>query len=149
MSLSQTAKARECTPGRPFVALPSREQAPRPPVPIEAASPPRSLLQGLAVHSYEILAGLRPLNQLSAWITPRVADDLAAMCEVHAERNRAFPDRKRQVPSAGSVTLSLPDRGICEATVVLHLPHRVLAVALRVEFARNRWRATAIHLLDR
>ncbi|GAA4175657.1 hypothetical protein GCM10022287_21620 [Gryllotalpicola koreensis] len=66
-----------------------------------------------------------------------------------AARSRSLKRTPAQRPRMTilSVRTFEPGPGIVEATVVVQMPQRVRAVALRLEGLDSRWRATSISVL--
>jgi len=96
----------------------------------------------------EILSGARELEQISRWVTDEVFDRLA--------RRVSFASRARGVTGAPvqrprftilSIHASEPAPGVVEAAVIVQMPQRVRAIALRLEGLDRRWRATSISVL--
>lgn len=92
----------------------------------------------------EVLAGHRPRAQLLRWTSEQVYREL---------RQRALPppsgqDRTRLGPAhrprVGGVRVSEPRDGVAEVAAVVHRPHRVQAMALRLEGRDGRWVVTAL-----
>lgn len=150
-------------PSRPLIVPVPRHEADPPPtltrplgrlssVPAlhEPAIPEPSpqFLRALAVQAHEAIEGRRPLLQLGPWVTRDLAHRLAALRALREERRRVFRDtRLRAAPHPGNVYLSRVRPDAAESTVLLHWSERTLAVAIRIEYLRNRWRATELAVL--
>lgn len=109
---------------------------------------PAPLIRNLVHCVIEIIAGARELEQIARWVTDDVYVRLARRVSF-ASRSRAL---KGTVPlrprfSIMSVRTFDPCPGVCEATVIVQMPQRVRAVALRIEGLDRRWRATSIAVL--
>jgi hypothetical protein len=108
---------------------------------------PVHLIRNLAVCAVEAIDGLRPIEQFTNWITHEVAVELAARRQLRLERNQVYRDQRRRVPSPGAVTISMPTRRAVEAAIVVTIEGRSFAVAMRLEWIRERWRATCLTVL--
>lgn len=120
---------------------------PRSPIGHEAPQPSPALMQKLALFAFEALEGVRSVSQLGAWVTPEVARQLAVRRAARTERRTVYHDERRVVARPGPVHLGRPARNVVEAAVVLHSSTRAYAVALRLEYAAGRWRATELTVL--
>lgn len=109
--------------------------------------PELSFVTVLAVFAVEISEGSRPVAQLGNWITEGVADELRTRYAASIERRTLYRDTRRTVPKPGSVVTSKPAPNVFDAAVVMHLNARTIAVALRLEYLRQRWRATSLTVL--
>jgi len=109
---------------------------------------PEPLITNLTRCVIEILAGARELEQIARWITDDVYVRLARRVSF-AARSRALKRTPAQRPRLAirSIHTYEPEPGIVEATVVIEMPQRVRAVALRLEGLDSRWRATSISVL--
>ncbi len=104
---------------------------------------PTRLCCAVVQAAVEGLRGVRPLAQLTRWVTPEVYDRLAL-------RARLVQDAATGPSAARAgirrVRVCRLGDGAAEATVVVDDGRRVRAVALRVEEHRGRWRATALEI---
>lgn len=109
---------------------------------------PGTLCSSLARCVIEILAGARPLDQISPWVSDGVYVHLLRRT-VLAARARALSaeDALRPRLRLGEPRLSRPSDGVVEAVVLVHQQGRSRAVAMRLERHRARWRATTINVL--
>jgi hypothetical protein len=109
---------------------------------------PEPLITNLTRCVIEILAGARELEQIARWISDDVYTKLARRVGF-AARSRVLKRTAAQRPrlSILSIRTFEPDAGIVEATVIVQMPQRVRAVALRLEGLDSRWRATSISVL--
>jgi hypothetical protein len=109
---------------------------------------PEPLIVNLSRCVIEILAGARELEQISRWISDEVYQRLSRRVSF-AARSRSVKGTAAQRPRIAilAVHTSEPDRGVVEATVIVQMPQRVRAVALRLEGLDSRWRATSISVL--
>lgn len=99
----------------------------------------RRLLVGIA----EIAGGRRPLQQLSALLSPGVAAGIGADFERAAQRNTRHWTHSATVRS---VRASQPADGIAELCATVQAGRRVRAIALRLEARDGRWRCTRLQL---
>lgn len=96
---------------------------------------PRETAGVLARALLEALAGLRPLNQLSAHCSPEVFAGL---------KERVRPGDVP--PKLQSVRASEPTDGIAEASAVFRRGQRAAALAFRMQGIDGRWRVTDLQL---
>ncbi|MGO1538033.1 MAG: Rv3235 family protein [Leucobacter sp.] len=101
----------------------------------------------LAVYAVEILDGSRSMTHLAGWVSEEVAEEIFARRALHAERRSIYRDGRRSVPRPGRVHMSRPFPHIVEAVVIMHTQARSFAVAVCLEFRRQRWRATCLTVL--
>lgn len=137
-------------PRRHLHAIPA-PRSPRDVVPLRAAPdiplPDLNIVRRLAIYSYEVLDGTRSVAQMGGWITREVAEQLSARRSARTERRTLYRDDRRSVPTPGPVHLSRPAPLVTEITIVLRTEARSMAVAMRLEYVRDRWRATELTLL--
>jgi hypothetical protein len=97
----------------------------------------------LLVAVIETAGGRRPLQQLGALMSPRVASGLRADFE-----RAARLDRRHWIHAAvvRTVHASTPADGVAEVSASLEIGRRVRAVALRLEVEDGRWRCTRLQL---
>ncbi|MGI9823174.1 Rv3235 family protein [Agromyces sp. Marseille-Q5079] len=109
---------------------------------------PSAMLHSLAHCVVEVMAGARDLEQLARWVTDDVYRTLSKRV-VLANRARRIKGLSPQRPSfrIGRVVVTEPADGIVEAVVLVHQPHRVRSIAIRLEGLDQRWRASAIAVL--
>ncbi|MCL2516185.1 MAG: Rv3235 family protein [Microbacteriaceae bacterium] len=109
---------------------------------------PTPLITNLVRCVVEILAGARDLEQISRWVTDDVFHRLSRRVSF-ASRARTLKGAPAQRPrfSIMSIRTSEPAAGVVEATVIVQMPQRVRAIALRLEGLDRRWRATSISVL--
>ncbi|ARJ05961.1 hypothetical protein GCM10010988_11220 [Cnuibacter physcomitrellae] len=116
----------------------------------EDSAPPdaRVFAQNMARCVVEVLAGTRALDQLARWLSDDVYEHLL-LRDALGRRGRAARGEApaRLALTMGSTVLSEPSTGIVDAVVIIHGRARSRAVALRLEWSRSRWRATAVHVL--
>lgn len=121
-------------------------EIPRSPAP-DIPPPDLNIVRLLAVYSFEILDGSRAVSQLGGWITREVAEHLTQRRAARTERRTLTRDDRRTVPTPGPVHLSRPSPRVTEVTIVLRTEVRATAVAMRLEYLRERWRATNLTVL--
>lgn len=110
--------------------------------------PPMHMLQTIAVRGHQVIEGHRSLLQFGSWITQELADQLSRQRAWRAERTKVCRDgRATVIPRPGSVLICRPSSHAAEATVLLHLGPNIVAVAIRLEFLSQRWRATQLAVL--
>lgn len=109
---------------------------------------PEPLITNLVRCCVEILAGARELEQIARWVSDEVYLKLMRRVSF-AARSRALKGIPAQRPrfTITSIRIFEPAAGVIEATVVVQLPQRYRAVALRLEGLDSRWRATSISVL--
>src|SRR5690606_14993031 len=109
---------------------------------------PTTLIEGLTRGVFEVLAGIRDIDQLARWIAEDAYRNLVIRANLAA---RARSARKtapvRPVFRIVRVRQSSPADGIVEAVVVVAGPARTRAVAMRLEGLDGRWRATSLAVL--
>lgn len=122
-------------------AVRTRDATADAPARAERALPdPRRVAGPLVLAAHEALTGTRPLAQLTRWVSPDLYGRLAGALPL--TRSTAPRHRARLL----SVRAALVERGVAEATVVLHDGVRVRAAAARLEEHRGRWRATVLDI---
>lgn len=103
--------------------------------------------------SLEVLAGTRPINQLSRWLDPASYQRLqlrSRMVRSQRERRHAVNGSKtarlHRSPQVRSVHLCRIRNDVYEATLVVVEQARVRAVALRLEYRKELWKVTALEI---
>jgi hypothetical protein len=128
--------------------LPFRRERRRPAV-NPAPALPRTLPDPVAwgrrllIGIIETAGGRRPLQQLSALLSPSVAAGLGADFEKAAQRHTPHWTHAATVRS---VHASEPADGVAELNATVQAGRRVRAVALRLEEREGRWRCTRLQL---
>lgn len=109
---------------------------------------PTPLITNLARCVIEVLAGAREVEQLARWVTDDVYTHLLrrAMLAVRARNAKGQAPMRPHFGIMSTHTFE-PCPGVVEATVIVRMPHRVRAIAIRVEGLDHRWRATSISVL--
>jgi len=134
-------------PARPvLVAVPPLPE----PAGHEGAPPPDpdpEFVKALAVRGYEVIDGSRTVAQLGPLVSVGLARQLAAQRALRSDRRIVYRDRRRRVPHATTARIDRSADAVAEAAVVLHLGPRVRAVALRLEWVHQHWRACELFVL--
>lgn len=118
------------------------------PTPSASLPDPEPLLRSLTQGALEVLAGVREAEQLARWLSEDSFRKLVVRSNLAARARSA-----RGVPASRphfrimSIHPSAPADGVVEATLIVAGPGRVRAVALRLEGADHRWRATSLAVL--
>ncbi|GAB3530331.1 Rv3235 family protein [Arthrobacter monumenti] len=101
----------------------------------------------------EVLAGTRPVSQLSRWLDPQSYERLqlrsALVREQRESRNArssAGAKRLHRNPQVRSARLCRLTSGIYEASLVVVEQSRARAVALRLEYRKEVWKITALEI---
>jgi hypothetical protein len=126
--------------GRPRPVPGTRPAGPGPgPTPLPDPTP---LCCAMVQAAVEGLRGVRPLAQLTRWVSPEVYEALQLRAELVQRAGRAPSAR------AGIRRIRLFRLGeeAAEASVVVDDGPRVRAVAIRLEAHRGRWRAVALEI---
>jgi hypothetical protein len=110
---------------------------------------PRETIERLALIGCEIIAGIRPVEQIGRWVTEDVYRVVAERSIV-ARRNRAA--RAETLKSApltivGLTVVTEPCDGVVEGVSLVRFGQRTRAVCVRLEGLDHRWRASALALL--
>lgn len=98
-------------------------------------------LKEIALCVFEIVLGVRPIEQLSRWVTSELFQKLRTRRSL-TQRHRDALGTTYKTPKfhVGSAYFQCLSGDRLEATVLLHLPGRVKAVSLTVESFNERWR---------
>lgn len=109
---------------------------------------PEPVLENLALSAIEVIAGARDLEQLGRWVTREVYEHLSIRVTVASRARRVRGAvGKRPVILGTRVSAFRTGDAIVDGVVTVTMRDRTRAVALRIEWERGRWRATAIHVL--
>ncbi len=103
---------------------------------------PEPLVVQLAQALVEVMAGLRPPQQLAKWASPEVYDLLCRRSHVAARR----PAVSRRPAVVRRVRVQEPADGIVEACAVVVHHDRVRALALRMSGWGRRWIVTELQI---
>lgn len=113
----------------------------------ELPGPNPRMVGAIAVHVFEALEGTRGLAQLGNAITWKLAVHLGQVRAARLERRHLFKDDRHSAPRPKRVVMCRPSAHAVEASVVLETNRRTHAVALRLEWVTDRWRATEVTVL--
>ena len=129
--------------GRPS----SRSSSPRS-TSSHALPDPEPFLRNITVGVFEVLAGVREVEQLARWLTEDAYRKLVtrAAMATRARSARGVP-AMRPVHTILSVRATRPADGVVEAVVIVQGPARTRAVALRLEGMDGRWRSPSLAVL--
>lgn len=117
---------------------------PQPGIPLPHTLPdPISWGRRLLVGIIETAGGRRPLQQLSALLSARVAFGLRTDFERAARLNQPHWTHAAAIRT---VHASIPAEGVAEVNATVQAGRRVRAVALRLEAHDGRWRCTRLQL---
>jgi len=111
------------------------------------ANPTDMFLRTLALCAVEAVEGDRRVEQLGRWVTPAVLTMLSQQRTLRMNRNTVYRDQRRLRVAPGRILTSHTDTRSLNCSVVMHASHRSFAVTMRLEFVRDSWRATQIHVL--
>lgn len=114
--------------------------APAVPPPTRTLPDPDQLCGSLVLAAVEVLGGVRPLVQLTRWVTPAVLETLT---ESLHRRPPSGPERRATIRRTHLCRISAT---AAEASVVVHDGTRVRAAAVRLEVHRGHWRATVLQI---
>lgn len=106
----------------------------------------RILSSRIATISYEILLGIRPIQQLANWASPEVIMRLDHRLSIAADSQPGPGPSTRESVRIINTHVCEINPHVIESCVTLRVGQRVRACALRFEVFRHRWRATAIIL---
>ncbi|KUM41664.1 hypothetical protein AR689_21820 [Arthrobacter sp. EpRS71] len=108
----------------------------------------RLVARSIAQAALEVLAGTRPVHQLSRSLDAACYLSLqhrAALTRKHAARSRGTAQPHRS-PMVRSVRVCSISESICEASIVVAEEHRCRAVAMRLERLDGVWQVTALEI---
>ena len=122
------------------------------PTPTSELPDPTDFARTLVGGIIECVHGLREPIQFTRHVTDDVYRALNARVHrlnVADQQVRSSRRKKKARPqfTLGNVVINQPRDGIVEASVVVHGPARVRAVALRIEGLDHRWQATSFSML--
>ncbi|MFF2297441.1 Rv3235 family protein [Arthrobacter sp. NPDC058127] len=109
----------------------------------------RALARSIAQAAMEVLAGTRPVQQLSRTLDPGCLSALqhrAALTRAHAASTQGGQSRLHRSPMVRSVHVCAVKDGVYEASLVVSEELRSRAVAMRLEGSNGTWRVTALEI---
>lgn len=98
----------------------------------------------LALHSLDILLGHRPVSGLRPWLTPDVFAVLARRASLALRVKGRAPAAQR--PRIHKVCFYPVRERAVEVAVVAHDGKRGRAIAMRLEYLREKWRVVALEI---
>ncbi|MGW9114802.1 Rv3235 family protein [Microbacterium sp. NPDC055683] len=109
---------------------------------------PDPLVEALTRGVLEVLSGARDPDQLARWLSEEAYLALVARANLsrRARSARRIPSH-RPVFAVRTMRSMEPADGVVESVVVVAMPDRTRAIALRLEGLDGRWRATDIRIL--
>lgn len=109
---------------------------------------PAPLVVALTRGILEVLAGTREADQLARWLAEETYLKLVTRANLsrRARSARRVPVQ-RPVFTVRTVRQMSPADGVVEVTVIVTMPDRTRAIAMRLEGLDRRWRATDIRIL--
>lgn len=113
-----------------------------------ALPPPEPLLRSLVRGVFEVLGGVREVEQLARWLSAEAFEALVVRANLAARaRSARGVPVSRPTHTVLSIRHDSPADGVVEAVAVVTGPARTRAVAVRLEGLDGRWRATSLALL--
>ncbi len=109
----------------------------------------RALARTIAQAAVEVLAGTRPVQQLSRTLDPGCLAALqhrAALTRAHAASAQGGQSRLHRSPMVRSVHLCAVTDGVYEASLVVSEELRSRAVAMRLEGNNGAWKVTVLEI---
>ncbi|UKA57545.1 Rv3235 family protein [Arthrobacter sp. FW306-2-2C-D06B] len=109
----------------------------------------RALARSIAQAAVEVLAGTRPVQQLSRTLDPGCLGALqhrAALTRAHAANSQSGQPRVHRSPMVRSVRVCAVNDGVYEASLVVSEELRSRAVAMRLEESNGAWKVTALEI---
>lgn len=119
------------------------------PTPRAELPDPRETIERLALIGCEIIAGIRPVEQIGRWVTEDVYRVVAER-SIATRRNRvarAETIKSRPLIIVGLTVVTEPRDGAVEGVSLIRFGQRTRAVCVRLEGLDHRWRASALALL--
>lgn len=123
---------------------------------IDAAEEKRrvtAISKSLGQAAVEVLAGTRPISQLSRWLDPRSYERLQLRSTMVREqresrhpRSSAGTRRPHRNPQVRTARLCRLSNEVYEASLVVVEHKRARAVALRLEYRKDLWKVTALEI---
>ncbi|MDR1427948.1 MAG: Rv3235 family protein [Bifidobacteriaceae bacterium] len=100
----------------------------------------------LAISAAQASRGLRPVSQLHRWVSQDVFEAIRANAQRSSRLNRSHTPKRTHL-HVRRIRISEPAQGVVEAAVVIDDGHRPRAVAMRLEWRRDRWIANVLDFL--
>ncbi|GLJ61086.1 hypothetical protein GCM10017576_12150 [Microbacterium barkeri] len=109
---------------------------------------PAPLVAALTRGILEALAGTREVDQLARWLAEETYLKLVQRANLsrRARSARRLP-AQRPVFTVRAMRQMAPADGVVEVVVIVAMPDRTRALAMRLEGLDRRWRATDIRIL--
>lgn len=105
-------------------------------------------LRNLTIGVLEVFSGVREVDQLARWLTEDPYRKLVTRANLAARaRSARGVPAARPVHQIMSIHQCSPADGVVEATLIVQVPTRVRAIAVRLEGMDGRWRATSLAIL--
>lgn len=98
----------------------------------------------LAQAVLEVVAGERPVAQLTSWVHPEIYRRLERRHRLGSQKRESASGSPRRADSVRSVHVCHPAEGVAEVSVVTTGAERCRAMALRLERRRGRWFCTEL-----
>ena len=105
-----------------------------------------AIARSVTVGALEVLAGVRPLQQMSRWLDLDEFERLQMRTNLERGRAAASGARARRNVRILRVRVCPVTEGIYEVAVVAAETSTVRAAALRLELRRGLWKVTALEI---
>lgn len=109
--------------------------------------PAPGFVRALAVQGFEAVDGARAISQLGPLISVGLARHLALQRAARSDRRAMYRDGRHTVPRAIGLRIDRHSPEVAEAAVVLRVGALACAVAIRLEWAHQHWRASDLIVL--
>lgn len=104
----------------------------------------------LAVACLEVLSGVRRSDTIARWVDPELLARIDHRAQLRAEvapSSHPSDTGGRGALQAGRARVCQVSAEIAEVTVLVRTPHRIRAVAVRLELLTTRWMLTALQTM--